>query len=217
MNINVTGNRYCDLVLYLSRILLFLGKSVLIHDLTGTCRMKAFIPILPDFDADTEIYEYRGIGYTAAVRIDEAGYDYIFRLLDPVLQPDELYESADLNLAVVDEDPCHAAVFERSCGYFLSGDSDKNILVLRDYTGLIKDQFAEASEKVTAKRIYRIPYSKADRKAELIAAYREDIGFRHISGKFGVLLEDMVSLFADGTDSKSIDRAYSLAEKGGRL
>ncbi len=69
--LNIYGVRYCDIVLYLARVLTNMDKRVLVCDRSVSKGMRYFLPEFEGIDLNREIYEYDGFGYTYNTRLTD--------------------------------------------------------------------------------------------------------------------------------------------------
>ncbi|MBP5331973.1 MAG: hypothetical protein J6Y89_08995 [Lachnospiraceae bacterium] len=93
----------------------------------------------------------------------------------------------------------------------------KKLLVVRDYTGTARIIIDELEKLAAASKSFLIPWSRKDRRLEMMAAYNDGFRFIGASEKLLDLLEELCADSGIDTGSFEYRRAYVNAGKGKRL
>ena len=101
--------------------------------------------------------------------------------------------------------------------YYIRKLSGKKMLVVRDYTGTARVIIDELTNLAAASRSFLIPWSKTDRRLEMMAAYNDGFRFLDASPKLLDLIEELCEGAGIDTGSFEYRRAYVNAGKGKRV
>ena len=265
--IDVYGVRYCDVVLYLSRILQNLHRNVLICDRSISKTMRNFVPVFDEFDLNREIFDYGGVGYTylytgnpsggrtqedisvaaekgweeppsgrpeelkRAIDEDDDAFDIMIVLSDASAALadfwDEERHDRQISLFITDEYPENIyemrstlKAINKNAGYMgedRAGNSNgKRLFVVRDYTGTAKTIINELEMTAGASKSFLIPWSRTDRRLEMMAAYNDGFRFVGMSDKLCCLLEELCDGLGIDTSDSDYRKAFIKAGKGKR-
>ena len=218
--IDVNGYRYCDIVLYLAGLLSALGEKVFVRDMSDDYIMYKYLPEVKGVGCD-EILELKGISFAQGHAAIPEDCTYCFNLWEPQGGIEYVREDdyGDYRLFVTDEEPTHEKDMDysirftaRSAGDYVGHDS---VFVIRDYMGMTMHRLADMFTNSGRSRVFRLPYSEKDRKAELYLTIREDTTFKNVSDKMSSLLEELILRFRPETASGEFERAYRVVMRGG--
>ena len=256
--IDIYGVRYCDIVLFVARILKNMQKNVLVCDRSISKPMRSFIPVFDEFDLDTEIFDYGGFGYTygnipgceadrevfmvaedsPAMRMgknagladgmigDEDVYDVMIVLNDAFAVSSDYWDKngpeRSICLFITDEYPENVYEMRRALKAVNRKAAEgndritegKRIFVVRDYTGTARLIIDDLEKLAGASRNFLIPWSKNDRKLEMLAAYNDGFRFVGMSAKLSNLIEEIIEGLKVDTGGSQYRKAYVSAGRG---
>ena len=272
--IDIYGVRYCDIVLYLSRILQNLRYRVIICDRSISKTMRSFIPVFEEFDLNREIFDYAGIGYTyhytgrrihgnsgtdhdipLAMVAEDSGrgagrfgrnydrteirpddcedyFDMMIVLNDATAAMadfwDEEYRNRDICLFITDEYPENVYEMKNALkavtrnAEYMDCEQKKAIkehrfFVVRDYTGTARSIIDDLERQAGASRCFLIPWSKQDRRLEMLAAYNDGFRFVGMSDRLCNLIEELCDGLDIDTSGSEYRRAFQKAGRGKRI
>ncbi|MCR5323585.1 MAG: hypothetical protein K6E85_09985 [Lachnospiraceae bacterium] len=92
----------------------------------------------------------------------------------------------------------------------------KRLFVVRDYTGTARTIIDELEKLAGSSKSFLIPWSKKDRKLEMLAAYNDGFRFIGASDRLLDLIEELCGSIGVDTGSFEYRRAYLKAGKGKR-
>ena len=221
MKICVFGVRYCDIVMYLARLLHTMGEQVLICDRTPEKAMRLYFPDIRGLDMSDNLNSYRGVDYAMrgmlADGVSEENYSYVFELEEitdiPRICSDQ--DEQRVCLIVGDEDPANAARLEEMAICLKECQRDRNLLVIRDYTGTIREQYAAMRSAVCTTSQFMLPYHRGDVRAALGMAYKGSSRFTSVSEDMYELLSGIMVVLKPEVRGRSFRKYYRMAEKGG--
>ncbi|MCR5429436.1 MAG: hypothetical protein K6F16_10620 [Lachnospiraceae bacterium] len=218
--IDVNGFRYHDIVLYLASLLAALGENVFVRDMTEDLSMSRYLPEI-DGVGEGAMLEFKGVGFAQGQMPVPEDCTFCFNLWEPARSLSVVREDnvSDFRLFITDEEPMHEKDMDYSlrfsalgtCGY----DESDAFLVIRDYVGMVMQSLIGMFAGNAKNRVFRLPYSEKDRKAELYLTARNDNTFRNISDRMSCLLEELVARLRPGTACGEFERAYRTALRGG--
>ncbi len=242
MNIDVTGYRYSDIVIYVAGILAGFGERVVVSDYSRDEVLFNYLPEVRGLEAGNEI-ELKGVTYTRRNNCEpESGDIFHFRIWDIAgwmsglgnqrygtwvcendldnLREWPRREFGDMSLYVTEEDPvlekkideCMRLASLDEAGY---SQRDLSIVVLRDCINNFKYSMLSLVSGGSRNKYLRLPYSEKDRKAELYLCSREDALTKPVSEKMAALLEQLVIKIRPGTAAGEFERAYRTVMRGG--
>lgn len=221
----MVGNEYSDTVLYLGRILQCMGDRVLVVDLTGGISMYYCIPHIDNIDPVSGIIDYRGLGYTACreyTRLERLReYSTVIRLYDIDMLPD----TTGRTIIITDEHKLNVDTLNalgwtkpipdggaRSRRY--SDTEHARYLVIRNFTGTIRNQFNELMVSAGIRRMFEIPMSVRDERCAILAMYKNEYRFAGLSRDYVSALIGIMTELRPDTDDRMIMRAYNMAARG---
>lgn len=221
MRISVFGMHFCDIVLYLSRILKESGERVLILDRSENKSMRFYFPDIPGFDMSGNVIGYRGIDYCMKGilpdNVNEGGYSLVFEIDDlkelPMICAKNDY--CEYRLVVGDENPEHAEEIMEYLSCLEGCCPDNTILIIRDYTGFAGEQYSRARKVISESKCFYLPYSRGDRKSELQAVYKGSTRFTAVSEAMCLMLEDIFRVLKPDISTREYRKRYKRAERGG--
>ena len=212
-DLNIVGKDVNDTVLYLSRILDRMGNGVLIRDYTSDHRLSICVPIPAGISPAEEIIDYAGVGYTFSRQSSE-GFDTVIRIYDY----DRLPDSEDgVTLIIADETKAVAETLKE-----LEWDEFKDegnvLLMVKNYTGVVRKQFEPLIDKAGIKKTFPIPLNDHDVKCAILAEYQDTVVFQHLSPVYAEALMDICrEVRKDKNYSiKDVEKIYKEAAKGAR-
>ena len=211
--INITGREYNDTVLYISAVFMRLGKNVLIRDMTRKHELYSAVPHIGGITPNEGIIDYRGLGYTFGERngrcaVYESDYNVLIRLYDADMDP----ENSDYTIYVSDELKSTAdGINKQRCSA-----SAGSFLIIRNYTGTVRNQFEELITKNRIKKTYALLWSTSDARNSVNSEYRDAIRFDGISLQYKECLLEIIAEIFNEIPLKEIRDAFKSAMKGGR-
>lgn len=93
----------------------------------------------------------------------------------------------------------------------------KRLFVVRDYTGTARTIISELEKLAGSARSFLIPWSKKDKRLEMLAAYNDGFRFIGASDRLLSLIEELCEGIGVDTGSFEYRRAYIKAGKGKRV
>ena len=156
--------------------------------------------------------------------IAESAYDVMIVLNDAsaMLSPYAADERSgyDIRLFITDEYPENVYELRSALRAIASedlkddGTGKRNIFVVRDYTGMARVIINDLQKLAGPSRNFLIPWSKKDRKLEMLAAYNDSFRFVGISEELAGLLEFFCEGIGIDTSGADYKRAFMKAERG---
>lgn len=219
--ISIVGKNYNDTVLYLAEIIKCLDIKPIIRDMTRKHELYSSIPKVEGINPAEAVIDYHGIGYTFGERNGrkhdgEEDYLQYIRLYDYDMRPPE-----DDNILIVTNEEKYAADCLNMLQY-LENEKEKagltrgkRIFLLKDYTGVIKDQFNSMLTNLGIEHSYCIPYSLQNAKCAVLAEYKAKFKFSGISNPYKDALRDIIDSFYGNIAEKKRAEALKQAMKGG--
>ena len=215
--INVNGFRYHDIVLYLAGLLTALGEKVFVRDLSEDMSIYRYLPEVRGIEEGAMI-ELKGVSFAQGIMPTPEECTYCFNLWDPVRSLSYVREDreGDFRLFITDEEPMHEKDMDYSMRFSALGTSENDsFFVIRDYVGIVMQNLIRMFSGSGKNKVFRLPYSEKDRKAELYLTVRDDISVRTVSDKMSCLLEELIARIRPGTGCGEFERAYKAAMRGG--
>ena len=120
--------------------------------------------------------------------------------------PENLYEMRSVLRAINKNSQCNG-----------KGLDGKKLFVIRDYTGTARIIIDELEKLAGASKSFLIPWSKKDRRLEMLAAYNDGFRFIGASDRLQELLEELCAGIGVDTAGFEYRRAYINAGKGKRI
>ena len=218
--IDVNGYRYHDIVLYLSSLLTALGEKVLVRDMTDDMSIYRYLPEVKGIEEGGQL-ELKGVEFAQGHIPVPEECTYCFNLWEPAKSLSFVREESacDFKLFITDEEPMHEKDMDYSMRFSALGtggytESD-SYFVIRDFVGMVMQNLIGMFSGSGKGRVFRLPYSEKDRKAELYLTVRDDISYRNISDKMSCLLEELIARIRPGTGCGEFERAFKTVMKGG--
>lgn len=192
LDINIMGVQMNDVVLYLSRILKKLSKGggVIIRDYTRCHELFCCIPCTDGIDPAEDIIDYAGVGYTFSNATEEK-YDTCIRLYDVDRMPD--YEDA-VTLIVTDESKRAADALNTMDWTEFTDEGTEIMLLVKNYTGVIRKQFEPLAANAKIKNRFRIPMNAHDVKCMVLAEHNTKYVFNLVSTQLQEALIDITRI-----------------------
>ncbi len=215
--INVNGFRYHDIVLYLAGLLTALGEKVFVRDLSEDMSIYRYLPEVRGIEAGAVI-ELKGVSFAQGFMPVPEECTFCFNLWDPVRSLSYVREDqeGDFRLFITDEEPMHEKDMDYSMRFSTLGTAENDsFFVIRDYVGIVMQNLIRMFSGSGKNKVFRLPYSEKDRKAELYLTVRDDISVRTVSDKMSCLLEELIARIRPGTGCGEFERAYKAAMRGG--
>ncbi len=216
--IDVSGRRFCDIVLYLAGLLNALGEKVFVRDLSGDNVLYKYLPKVSGLGND-DVMELKGVLFVKGYSVIPEECTFCFDLQEPQMDP-ELVRDNDPGIIKLlesgeepEEDTDISIMFTvRDGGEYVGHEA---VTVLRDPVGAGTKRFGSVFRGGLKNKILRLPYSLKDWKAELYLTVRDDSNFMSVSEKMGRILEELVLRFRPQTTGRQFEKAYSEVMKGG--
>lgn len=218
--IDVNGYRYHDIVLYLSSLLTALGEKVFVRDMTDDMSIYRYLPEVKGI-GDGEPLELKGVEFAQGNIAVPEETTFCFNLWEPAKSLCFVREesASDFKLFITDEEPMHEKDMDCSMRFSALGTGgyteNDSFFVIRDYVGMVMHDLIGMFSGSGKARVFRLPYSEKDRKAELYLTVRDDISFRNISDKMSCLLEELIARLRPGTGCGEFERAFKTVMRGG--
>lgn len=224
--INMVGNEYCDTILYLARILQCLGDKVLISDNTVGIPLYFCIPHIDDVDPVSGIVDYRGMGYTACHEPERLERYEEFSTVIKLLDIGDLPKAKGKTIIITDErklnvDTLNSLGWTKPIGYetgdnrIIHGRSGAiRYLVVRNFTGAIRNQFDQLMASADIRRMFEIPVSSRDEKCAILAMYKDTYRFVGLSSDYVSALIGIMGELRPEADERQLMRAYNMAARG---
>ncbi len=159
---------------------------------------------------------------------DDESFDFLIVLNDASAALADFWNDQDgescVRLFITDEYPENLyemrsvlRAINRNSQYDCKGLDGKKLLVVRDYTGTAKIIIEELEKLAGASKSFLIPWSRKDRKLEMLAAYNDGFRFIDASDRLLNLLEELCE--GSGIDTAGFEyrRAYINAGRGKRV
>ncbi|MCR5767328.1 MAG: hypothetical protein K6G45_02420 [Lachnospiraceae bacterium] len=190
----------------------------MVAESAGTIPGAAFIPGYRDMklkqaieeDIDEESFDFMIILNDASAALADFWNDHedgnSVRLFITDEYPENLYEMRSVLRAI-----------NKNSQYDRKRLDGKKLLVIRDYTGTAKLIIDELEKLAGASKSFLIPWSKKDRKLEMLAAYNDGFRFIDASDRLLNLLEELCDGAGIDTSGFEYRRAYINAGKGKRI
>ena len=216
--IDVSGYRYCDIVLYLAGLLNAMGEKVFVRDLSEDMTLYKYLPKVERLGND-DIMELKGVLFAQGYKVIPEECTYCFDLQehssDTVFVKEDnsgdyrLFEDGEES----EDDVDHSILFSvRNAGDYVGYDA---VTVLRDSVGIEMKKFGNMFRGSSQNKVLRLPYSLKDWEAELYLTVRDDVNFLSVSEKMGRILEELVLRFRPETTGRQFEKAYREVMKGG--
>lgn len=201
-----------DTILYLSRILLHMGKKVLMVDHSISEALLSSIPLIPEYDVYHGKAEYRGTFFTcdkvSEKDLDE--YDVILLFLGFEISND--LELCTHVIYTTDDEKNHMDKLMKTG--MKSGDYRQ--LVLRNVS--LKNKYRTEAATVGTVReecCYVRNDNRTEKKLRADCQYRNSFSFRGISAGYKKYLRDTIeALYPFETAKKEFIKIYKKAEAG---
>ena len=197
-----------------------LGENVFVRDMTDDLSMYRYLPEV-DGVGEGAMLESNGIMFAQGQMPVPETCTFCFNLWEPAKSLSVVREenASDFRLFITDEEPAHEKDMDYSMRFSALGtggyDESDAFLVIRDYVGMVMQNLIGMFAGNAKNRVFRLPYSEKDRKAELYLTARNDNTFRNISDRMSCLLEELVARLRPGTACGEFERAYRTALRGG--
>lgn len=213
MDVNIIGKWMNDTVLYLARILGACGSSVLIRDYTRDKLLAACMPKVKGIDPGEDVLDYAGIGYTYSRNSSEK-YDTCIRLYDYNRLPDN---EENLTLVIADESKAVADALNSMDWSDFTDAGTKVVLLVKYYTGTVRNQFAQLEKNAGIKKSFGIPLNKQDMKCAILAENNDSFVFTGITDDYKEFFYDFIRIVSDSDMSeKEAKKIFEKAAKGGK-
>ncbi len=193
-------------------------KLSMVAETAGECPEMVYLPPKPIEDLRAAIEEAE----------DEDSFDILIVLNDASGALADLWnedeEDSCIRLFITDEYP--ESIYEMrsvlrainrhsGCGDMkLNG---KRLFVVRDYTGTARTIISELEKLAGSAKSFLIPWSKKDKRLEMLAAYNDGFRFIGASDRLLSLIEELCEGVGVDTSSFEYRRAYIRAGKGKRV
>ena len=201
-SISFLGGGYEDILLYLTYCIKELGIKVLIRDRTTERILYSYVPKIPGINPEDEILDISCAHYTSGEKNGE--YDVIIDLFG--------YEGLPLKdtylIVVTDEQRRHEEALTGSD--LKAGD----VLIIRNYTGVIKKQYDNFIKRVGFGEIYALPFSERDLRTGYLTQYQKKKGFGGVSNELEEVIKQLFTGIAAEYPLKEIKRAFKKGKRG---
>lgn len=206
----IAGGDFTDIVLYLVRILVCLGKKTIIFDHSFGHRLYPSIPHIEGIEPVEEIIDYRGVGYTFGTGEKKESREEI-------READVIIKIFEINKFLPEDEPC-LIISDESRGYLELLETmrlgERSMVIVRNYTGAIKRRLEKTAEVSCKGNVFCLPVSSDDIKNGIRAQYNDVYTFTGISERLKKLLVEITGFIFPDIDVKKIRKAYQAAEKG---
>lgn len=198
-----------DIILYLSQVLVHLGKKVL---LTDRSIERALEHSLPELAKELPYLEFKGASFSRRVRAeDEKRYDYIITNMG---REKESFGSYDYVFMLTD---CQIHNIERireiKQANLVTGI--ESYLIIRDMAGGKKLSYIQESCSFTKENTYYIYEDVQNLKLQLKCQYENRVEFKRLSPEAKEMLFDIcIHITGEEIEDKTLRAAFRLAERG---
>lgn len=210
IKIGFIGADTLDIMHYLSRVLVNLGKTVLLLDLSEDGALNGSVPIPVGMDARVEAIDYRGVEFMRGRTKSTGAHDYT--LID--LGYRTAHEEARLCSALFYVTDLQTHNVER---INVPPASERSYLILRDTMRCkISPEFIVRyldRLQPVPERTFLLPLDKVDRKSAILCAWDSIFRFNDVSGH----MRDMLYIILTdtlGLPENEVRKAYRKAERG---
>ncbi|MCR5332378.1 MAG: hypothetical protein K6E62_14525 [Lachnospiraceae bacterium] len=159
---------------------------------------------------------------------DEESFNFLIVLNDASAALADFWneneEESSVRLFITDEYPENIyemrsvlRAINRNSGEGCMKLAGNKMLVVRDYTGTARIIIEELTKLAGASKSFLIPWSRKDRRLEMMAAYNDGFRFIGASDRLLALIEELCASAGIDTGSFEYRRAYINAGKGKRI
>ena len=208
--ISIAGGYFEDIVLYLTRVLKFMDLNTVIADYSSNHRLYTSIPKIKGIEPIGKVIDYRGVGYIF-------GTGGIGNGIEDVEMADVIIKLYDISGFIPDDNPCIIISDESKRNLDLIETmklKDNSMVVIRDYTGVIKEKLENTAQVSGCKNMTAVPFNLADKRNAVLAEHNDRFKFTGISSDMKNILLGMAEFICPEKDRKRIRKAYHMAEKG---